>query len=881
MTKAGLLPASSRTNPSRNYNSTSYKQENESIRVNESDTSAQTQNDSAINRFSKIAQGGADANLILEKNSYASENISHADEDDTIEIFEFIATCGRGLCCCHEKLYEWYISIIKEYIIDPEDPEFSTVQLHTWAIILGIIMGAFTALYHKVVHIFIDLVWVDFPEYLKEEGYFTEIDGNFPLTHYMWIMPTIGGAVLSYICAVMPPIPGQNEWIDGLHTEGILDGSTIFQILVISILGMTSGLSLGPELPLVLMAGMLGSKLATVTKQSMLRARVLNLTCAAAAIGGFFKFPMAGALFVLELPHRMGLQYFEALSPATLASIIAVIVNRTIESDEAVDGYFSYPFLNDTLPFHIFFLAIIFGLVGSFVGVVYARVCLYLKTGVHDWFHEPHHHQSNGASNEENMPLVGNPGAVASSTSILKSFSQCYIKGEPLRATIAGALAGFIVGIICMFLPHSLFWGEGQLQTMIDRGRTPLPFFGAPGSSTEDLTAWGYCMTDKEDSPEEFGMVCAGVISFAKIVTTGLSLGTGIIGGHFWGPLYTGAAAAWFVHDIFRNFFPFLPVLSQYPCIGILCIMGSTHVVTYRTHTAIMLVLTLTISNFVSEDGLGVSMGDYSAVFPLLVVACYVSLIAAQKLFSTKHKETGVSMGDYSAVFPLLVVACYVSLIAAQKTIFYKTQRGRGDIIAVPEVLCEPRKEGNPQYPTHTLEKVPENLNDTESDSSGTESDSEAVHPLKRGNLNTSPYEEPEFSPSRRPPRGLHRGAASLDERGFNSALRFSHTLPGSRSRLDSSDSVRSMSSRTESVRSTSSRPSLNRVASYGHVEAQPSLMDQGKQRRSHSRTHSRQSSIGSNTSSLASFGSSSEKGGVFAAATADVDLKKLMGLQY
>merc|ERR1711957_995600 len=238
--------------------------------------------------------------------------------------------------------------------------------------------------------------------------------------------------------------------------------------------------------------------------------------------------------------------------------------------------------------------------------------------------------------------------------------------------------------------------------------------------------------------------------SFAKIVTTGLSLGTGIIGGHFWGPLYTGAAAAWFVHDIFRNFFPFLPVLSQYPCIGILCIMGSTHVVTYRTHTAIMLVLTLTISNFVSEDGLG------------------------------------VSMGDYSAVFPLLVVACYVSLIAAQKTIFYKTQRDRGDIIAVPEVLCEPRKEGNPQYPTHMLEKdkneslaFPENLIDTENDSSDTDNDDESAHLLKgisnlssRAKVSSSLYEdELEVSPTRRIPRGLHRGAASLDERAFGSIL--------------------------------------------------------------------------------------------------------------
>lgn len=53
---------------------------------------------------------------------------------------------------------------------------------------------------------------------------------------------------------------------------------------------------------------MIGSWLGVLCRQSMLQARVMNLTAASAAIGGFFGFPMAGALFVLELPHRMGLQ---------------------------------------------------------------------------------------------------------------------------------------------------------------------------------------------------------------------------------------------------------------------------------------------------------------------------------------------------------------------------------------------------------------------------------------------------------------------------------------------------------------------------------------------------------------------------------------------
>eukprot|EP00978_Attheya_sp_CCMP212_P042712 scaffold265118_cov59-Attheya_sp.AAC.2 len=88
--------------------------------------------------------------------------------------------------------------------------------------------------------------------------------------------------------------------------------------------------------------------------------------------------------------------------------------------------------------------------------------------------------------------------------------------------------------------------------------------------------------------------------------------------------------------------------------------MGSTHVVTFRAHMAIMLILTLTISAFSNSD------------------------------------EDGSGGGDYSAVFPLLVVSCFVSLMLTRDTIFYKEQRCRGDIIASPEVLCEPGKHGQP-----------------------------------------------------------------------------------------------------------------------------------------------------------------------------------------
>ena len=81
-----------------------------------------------------------------------------------------------------------------------------------------------------------------------------------------------------------------------------------------------------------------------------------------------------------------------------------------------------------------------------------------------------------------------------------------------------------------------------------------------------------------------------------------------------------------------------------------------------------MLILTLTISSFRPEDG------DF-----------FTSIA-----------------GDYSAVFPLLVISVFVSLmVSRQSIVFYKEQRSRGDITAVPEVLCEPGMQGRPLVSTY------------------------------------------------------------------------------------------------------------------------------------------------------------------------------------
>ena len=634
------------------------------------------------------------------------------DPDDNAEPF----LDGKNLVFLSASS-KWTVpGLLRHFLYNPLQPEFTSLQQFNWAVILGVVMGVYTAYWKFIIESGIEFVWKTIPKTLLKMGLYTSPDGVFPVYHYMWMCPSVFGGILSWVFVTFPvPIPDQNEWISSLHTRGVQDHRTFFSLFILSTLGMWSGLSLGPELPLVLTSSMVGSWIAIICRQSMLSARVLNLTAASGAIGGFFGFPMAGALFCLELPHRMGLQYFEALSPATVASIVAVITNRLVVNND-VTGYFRYPFLTSSLPSEIFTSAVVYGFYGAAIGIIYVKVVKKCKTWVHDWFHKPKEdpteafpnfsHPSEVENDEfgENAALlssvdsgVAKPPPVVRKTaysvdsllSTLKKYICFVIPDEPSRAAVAGCLAGALVGAIGIFVPHTMFWGEAQLQNLIDKGRTPLPIFGQGDEPTAPFTALGFCMIDGNDPhavKAGFGVGCSALIAVSKTVVIGLSLGTGIIGGHFWGPLFVGCAASHFLTDtvnLFADWTGYGWSLSAYPCVAILCTMGSAHVVSFRAIAAISLVLTLTITAFNPEDE------DVNSPFK--------------------------AAGDYSAVFPLLVVSVFTALMVSRDTVFYATQRSRGDIQAVAEVLCEPNMAGRPivhQFETSSDENSDEGDDD-------------------------------------------------------------------------------------------------------------------------------------------------------------------------
>jgi H+/Cl- antiporter ClcA len=110
--------------------------------------------------------------------------------------------------------------------------------------------------------------------------------------------------------------------VDNIHVSGTATGVRMLRSLVpTSLLCIASGGGMGPEAPLVQTTGTLASWTATRAKLEVRDSRVLTIAGMAAGFTVLFGAPLGSAVFALELLHRRGLQYYEALLPAVLGSL--------------------------------------------------------------------------------------------------------------------------------------------------------------------------------------------------------------------------------------------------------------------------------------------------------------------------------------------------------------------------------------------------------------------------------------------------------------------------------------------------------------------------------------------------------------------------------
>jgi H+/Cl- antiporter ClcA len=130
------------------------------------------------------------------------------------------------------------------------------------------------------------------------------------------------GVVITILTKVLGS-PGDVELlVDNIHVLGGNDDTRSLRSLIpVSLLGIGAGSTLGPEAPLVQTTGTLGTWLGRRAGATTDEVRVVTITGMAAGFAVLFGAPLGAAFFALEILHRRGLEYYEALLPALVGSL--------------------------------------------------------------------------------------------------------------------------------------------------------------------------------------------------------------------------------------------------------------------------------------------------------------------------------------------------------------------------------------------------------------------------------------------------------------------------------------------------------------------------------------------------------------------------------
>jgi H+/Cl- antiporter ClcA len=141
---------------------------------------------------------------------------------------------------------------------------------------------------------------------------------------------TAAGAAISLLVRWLGSTGDMELLVDDIHVlEGKSDVRRLGSMLPVSLICIASGGGAGPEAPLVQTTGTLSQSFAERWRLAPADRRSLTIAGMAAAFTVLFGAPVGAALFALEILHRRGLQYYEALLPAVVASLVGYAVYVT------------------------------------------------------------------------------------------------------------------------------------------------------------------------------------------------------------------------------------------------------------------------------------------------------------------------------------------------------------------------------------------------------------------------------------------------------------------------------------------------------------------------------------------------------------------------
>ena len=303
---------------------------------------------------------------------------------------------------------------------DSSPQQLTYLQLMLCAAAIGAVGGLVATIYYFVLESMMHGVW-----HTLRESALPFFPSWLPTSSYVWIATTTGGFLVGVAIYLMG-LPGEMaQVVDRIHSPGRIDIRKTPAMVIASLIAITAGGSAGPEAPLVQVNGSFGSWLGDKLNLSTSNVRVLTFCGMSAALGAFFGAPIGAALFALEIPHRRGLEYYEAVAPAVVSAILSFAVFR-ISTGITIGGFYHFETVPVLTPMNLF-EGLILGIIGAGVAVMFIYIFRLIGHVLH--------------------PLENN-------------------------LILLATLGGLSIGLIALFLPQTLFFSEEQIHTVIETGKT-------------------------------------------------------------------------------------------------------------------------------------------------------------------------------------------------------------------------------------------------------------------------------------------------------------------------------------------------------------------------------------------------------------------------
>jgi H+/Cl- antiporter ClcA len=460
-------------------------------------------------------------------------------------------------------------------------------------------------------------------------GSTTALSPPWLLKWYIPIVTTLGGLLIGVVSSQKPIQFGVAEFVSRVPSSSNQElysmkqlPSLLLPLLLISLLTSAFGFSLGPEAPMVaagalvgMAMGSRGQKAGSVDKRT--RQEILSYAGAAGSLTAFMGIPLAGSIFALELAcSSAGFVQSKsnpkvtkyALEACVIASLAALtLIKGVFNPSSSIGGHFLYG-LNGAMPSSVSGQAMLLtgagaGIAGGILGRVFIKLVVLLKSLV--WTTALPRNRNITASNTNEVELAEIKPVVAASMSKRRNIT-------------VKTLIGLIVGVIGIYFPQTLMWGEGSLQCMIDGQQTA---FGATKHGLSSLL-----MTKAIVDPSiPFGgnIRSSLMLAFSKLVAIALACAGKFPGGIIFPLFYAAAPLAHVMATCTMTNLSCTGNSAAVVPMAVMACMAATQASVTRTPLATVLILILSAS---------ASTTNLSAMLPAIILASYVGVWTSQLL---------------------------------------------------------------------------------------------------------------------------------------------------------------------------------------------------------------------------------------------------------